>query len=917
MGCEVIEVDPFLNQIFYTFKNVPSPLEQFCLIYNALSKSEDPDLQRYLKGKGRRVLELTDQLNSYFSTYGRSGAHLFDISSETINWQHSILKEIFVQGPWKLPSQLEKLCKGDLPSNPVYCFGVDFTPLWSLIFAIPNIEIFLFSPCQDFWEDLCSYRERKKMVQYLKKRGVSEEISSEMDSYLREGPQLLANLGKVGRKTLKILNSYDLNIEEIYPEIPRSSLLKSLQSDLLNFKNCENLQKDGSIQVFLTGSSPLKEIECLRDEILKLQIPFHEIVVLSPNIEPFVPLIEFVFEGLIPYRISGFDISSQSSFKQGLDRILSLSSSRWSKEDILTLFETPSFYRKKGWDEGQIEIFEKWIESASIHWGIDYNHRNEILVNTLGEGNFEDHGSWEKGLDSLLDTLIYLRPRQVNPDQFKELLSALLTLQELSLRGEKTMPLWADCLEKIAEEFLFVDGSSEADSAAQSGFIQFIQDLRKCRVEETFSLPVIQSLMNRPCYGQIHGSHLHAVQFSPIDQGSLLPAKALFLIGMDEESFPRSQNGSSLDLLKGKGLGRADEDRYLFLQTLFSAKESLRISFGHLSQDEGKPVGPSLLVQELMSALPFDITTVYRPFLNESSQKKVSFWPQKTNVSLPKGEIILPISELRQLARHPWKFYLQKVHGMYLTDRIEQSFALQKGALLRSTIEKPIEDVFANSYLPFGKVGEALQLEITEKALQWQTQLNEWDLKPFSLILKMNCESKKWEDNALILPPLEVDLPGLKVHLIGEIQQVSLKGLISTQEDNVAGLLKVWPEALIAGLKLEAPHIWMLKNGKCKNLEKLEEGIKAFVSYYFSALVAPSPLLPDWADPFLRKGVDDLAKKIEKGTLFEDPIVDWVLARTELPAAEELYQEWGPIFKETFGGLASLYPSRGKSDATV
>ena len=81
--------------------------------------------------------------------------------------------------------------------------------------------------------------------------------------------------------------------------------------------------------------------------------------------------------------------------------------------------------------------------------------------------------------------------------------------------------------------------------------------------------------------------------------------------------------------------------------------------------------------------------------------------------------------------------------------------------------------------------------------------------------------------------------------------------------------------------------------------------------------MAPSPLLPDWADPFLRKGVDDLAKKIEKGTLFEDPIVDWVLARTELPAAEELYQEWGPIFKETFGGLASLYPSRGKSDATV
>lgn len=877
MGLEFVEINHF-------YPLIPRSLELFCSVYRALGECQDPDLQSYLAGKEKRRIDLTEQLVSLFFTYGQYGKELF--KGEETGWQQTILKKLFVEGAYRMPVQ-----GGAVFPESLICFGIDYLPPihWEFLFRASSLSIYLFSPCQEFWEDVYSEREQRSLNRFWKKQRVSSESQTQLEEYLKEAPKILANWGKWGRETLKIFESYDLQVEELYPLLSPTSYLKQIQYDLLHFQETKQEKSDDSVQIFLTGSSRLKEIECLRDEILRLNVPFHEISVLAPNMEPYVPLIEFVFSDLIPYRISGFDLAPQSSFRQGLIRLSFLSSGRWDAEEILTLFETPSFYRKLRWDQEKLETFRSWINAAQIKWGWDGAHRKKTLSQHLGAKDYENLHSWETGLDRLLDSLIYLLPLQINADLFEEFLSVLNALKNFSCCGEKTLAEWAECLEKGAQEFLLPDPEDEADQAAQTAFHQWLRQLRMAPLEGLFPLSVIHRLLLRPISGQIHSSHLHGVRFAPLEEGAFIPATALFLIGMDEESFPRLKSASSLNLLRKEKIPHsADRDRYALLQALFSARDFLKISYCHLSEQEGKPVGPSLLIEEL----PLQARTVYNP---PAPKPKPHFfsWPNICESVLPEGEITLSFSDLKKLAQHPWKFYLQKVRGIYLNEPLATSFALQKSQALRSSLQLPLEEAVAKAKLPEGRFGEALKQEIHEKNCQWQSQLQEWQLHPFTLN-----------------EPILLEWDRLKVRLVGEIKGASEKGLICLNDDHIGGLLKVWPEALAVAICRNSPQVWMMKSGKIKNLENPHQSLKSFVEYYFRCLKAPSPLLPDWADSLLRKGLAEWEKSMQKGAAFEDPVLDWVTPRIESKPSSEIFEIWGPYLKETFASLISLYPRK-------
>lgn len=890
MGLKVLEIGQLFPFSLHS-------LELFCLIYSALLESKRPELISYLEGKRKRLLDLTGELSRLFTQYGQYDASLF--SGKGLNWQEEILQKIFVDGPWRLPVQQEFSLM-----DPVICFWIDELPpvYWQFLMKAPSLSIYLFSPCIEFWADLCSDRERKRLIGYWKKQGSAKKSRDQLDAYLREAPRTLANWGKLGRETLKIFDSFDLETQEFYPPLQPTTLLKQIQNDLLMFQETKQPKTDPSIKILRTGSSRLREIEALKEEILSLKVSYHEISVLAPDIEPYVPLIAFVFANDIPYRISGVDVAPQSSFRQGLIRLLRLSGGRWDAEEVLALFETPSFYKKQLWDPEMLEEYRFWIESAGIRWGLDAVHRQTVLQETLDSRVYEDQGSWEKGLDALLDALVYLKPLQINPDRFEQLISVLFALQKMDLKGEKTLLSWADSLEKAVEAFLAFDPEDEADAAAQNAFRDLLLDMRKITSQELFPFDVIQPFLIRPCKGQIHSSHLHAVHFASIEEGASLPAKALFLIGMDEESFPKVQLPSSLNLLRQKIVGQAERDRYLFLQAIFSAQEFLRISYSHLSADEGKPVGPSLLVQELLALTGSKISTVYQAAPRQEIKKSLS-WPKWGKIDFPEGEVTLSFSELRQLARHPWKFFLQKKHKIHLDEELEESFALKRGKLVREWMENPEE---LQTKFPLGIFGKAMELEIFEKGSEWKSQLEAWQIKPFSLYFKERCSKAEWEGSNYTSPPIEFSWDKLKVKLVGEIKQASEKGMISFHEDHIGGTVKIWPEALAVAHCFSASEIWMIRNGKNRSFENPYEHLKAFIEYYFHCLCAPSPLLPEWADLFLRKGV----KKLEQGPFFEDLAMQWVLARAEIPSPEEMVENWGPFLKKTFQGLIELYPLR-------
>lgn len=878
---------------------VPSPLtvtQMVCLVYGALGDSQHPELVSYLAGKKKRHLELTLQLCTLFKRYGEYGSSLF--KEKKAHWQHEILQKLFIDGPWKLPMQQQVQIR-----EPLICFGIDFLPpvYWQVLLHAPSVAIYLFSPCSDFWSDLSSVRERKKMNQYWKQGTVSQKSLDALEGYLTEAPKLLANWGRLGRETLKIFDHFSLDIEDLYPSLEPDCLLKQIQYDLLTFKETVSPPLDDSIKVILTGSSKLKELEALRDEILRLDLPYENIAVLAPDIEPYVPLIEFIFGDQIPYRIGTLDVASQSSFRQGLLRILEICSGRWSAEEILTLFETPAFYRKQKWNEEHLETYRSWIRSTGISWGKDADHRVSILGELFGVRHYDDRGSWQQGLDQLLDALVFLKPMQVSIELFESLIQIVTQLKELDLRGSKTLSDWADQIEQIVENFLMGDRESEVDLAAIRSLDQLLFELKSFESDRVFPLEVIQHLLLRPSKVQVRSGHLHAVQFASLEEAAQLPTKALFLLGMDEESFPRLPATTTLDLLPHKIPDIADRDRYLFLQALFSAGSFLRIIYGHLSPGEGKPVSPSILVQELLNVTGKGIVTEYRG-ADRPNWKKTFPWPLLQETPLAEGDLVVSLPELSQLARHPWKFFLHKRHGIYLNDPLEETFAIQKGKSLRSYFIKgaPIK-------WPPGLFGKAMEIEVAERAKEIEERFELWNLKPFSLILQEGCKAPYWEGDHYIVPSIEIQWEKLTVNLVGEVKQASLKGFISFNDDTIGGTLKHWPEILVVAIALNAPQVWMAKNGKSKAIEAPEKSLKAFLEYYFQSLDSPSPLLPDWADALLRKGASELESKMKKKPLFQDPTFEWVLAAVELPEGEKIYQSWAPFLQQTFGELAQLY----------
>lgn len=994
MGLKILTVSEGLSWLLQKSASasaIPNRLELFTWIYTQLAETQDPSLQLYLEGKKGRLGDLSQQLTTLFCQYGQWEAALFSEDKEPGNWQEELLKKLSKETPWRLPVQvLPHAAPAQIDS--LHCFCLEGIPslFWNYFLSHTPVSIYQFSPCMHFWEDVCSDRERRNLTRYWKKKKASSARQKDLETYLRDAPSLLANWGKVGRQTLKELGRWELSIEEVYASLPTTSrsLLQTLQADLLDYEIPLEprpfVSQDRSIQIALCGSSRLREIEVLRDQILSLHqeqgIAFSDMVVLAPQLDPYVPLIEWIFQDPstpLPFRIYGVDCSSQSSVYQGLMRILALANGRWEKEDLLALLETPAFYRKQGWDAETVERLREWLMQSPVQWGLDATHRKKCVQDTIGETKeVLLQGCWEQALDRWLQQTIFLFPQETlqkkerftldDFESFLEIFQNLKTDLAPFRQTQETLLSWANRLQQLVEKYLAFDTKSEADSAFSQSFLTLLQTLRKAEQKTPFQqqsplfpFQAIHSFLTQSGSGQIQGAYLHAVRIACLEEGAGIPAKALFLIGMDELQFPRMQIPSSLDLLRHKKSAlpeRADLDRYLFLKALFSASDFLRISYNHLSPEEGKEVGPSLVVQELLSYIdrtfssgkesvssqlqitPPSLSFDHRCFSKEhpswrsyakrdyetakafyEGKQSPHLWPQikkPPSVALSASTITLSIRELAQFARHPWRYALQKEQGIFLDESLKSSFPLQKAKILRASLTQPLADVFkqADDLLPSGLLGEALRLDIEEKAQEWQESLQEWEVKE---LFSLSYRDQAGRTAERVQAPLEMELEeGCRVRLIGEITLVSSQGLITTAEDSLAGALRIWPEALIVALTLQAPHIHFLKTGKKRQIEDPEHCLKQFLRYFLSCRAHPSLLLPDWAEALLRKGAAEWEKKwqaTQSGHFqIEDPVAQWVLARIEPFDSAEVFAAWHPYLKELFEGFLSLYPTRAK-----
>ena len=328
----------------------------------------------------KKVRLLSLRLAEVFHDYGRVGKQLFRTIPEKDRWQQSLWEKLErTYEYWNYPFRKLSVPKNTEPPENVqiHLFTINqLTPLHHRYLShidklIPTAH-YVISPCQQFWSDIVSDKERAHMEKRLIREGIDDKQIVELDEYLTDTNPLLANLGKLGRSQARLLEGNESEVFERYAipasieEYPRYAnilaedlvqrpdtlltVLKLLQTDLLVLKNPDSDEKisfdsdDSSVQLHAVPKST-REIDVaynlLLEAMMEKGVKPEAIAVIVPDIREYLPDIHSVFGALdsqIPYHIISNENALKNPTIRGFLELLAIANSRWEATKILSLF---------------------------------------------------------------------------------------------------------------------------------------------------------------------------------------------------------------------------------------------------------------------------------------------------------------------------------------------------------------------------------------------------------------------------------------------------------------------------------------------------------------------------------------------------------------------------------------------------
>lgn len=595
-------------------------------------------------------------------------------------------------------------CVEPLPTR-VMVFGVSALPqqvLEALALLSEHCQVVLFvhNPCEQYWADLVEDKHLLEVELRNRQRHLTaEQDALQDDLFASAEPErthsLLAAWGKQGRDFISLLYRYDHpekykhlfengQVDVFYHQMP-TTVLEYLQQDILTLTPpCEEPREwhenDYSLR-FSVGHSPQREVEILQDYLLGLfnresDLAPRDVVVMVPNIEAYAPYIEATFGQLpstdpryLPYSIGDRSLGATLSMTQALDTLLSLPSSRFSNTEILDLLNVPAVQARFELTPTDVNLLERWVNAAGIRWGLTGEQRAH-----LGVPEFEQN-TWLFGLRRMLagylmgetalwqsiapyDEITGLDARVAG--QLAHLLDRLNQYWHL-LRGKHTPDAWGDVLGQLLSDFFLPQEAAETilDTGLRQNLSLWQDTCREAEFAEEVPLlvarlPIDETLENEgPSQRFLVGS----ISFCTLMPMRSIPFRHVCLLGMNDGDYPRQQPAMSFDLMRayvdGSSLyrpgdrARRDDDRYLFLEALLSARDSLYISWVGRSQQDNTERPPSVLVAQLRDAIEL-------------------YWQQGTSEKLTVEHAVQPFSE---------RYYVQG------EDRLPASYAKEWFAL--------------------------------------------------------------------------------------------------------------------------------------------------------------------------------------------------------------------------------------------
>lgn len=517
-----------------------------------------------------------------------------------------------------------------------------------------QVMIFATNPCRHYWGDLV---EGKHLLQGEYRRIAERKTPADfnLEDLHAHGHPLLASWGKQGRDFLHLLDEHDepdryrqlfnRHSIDLYNEPASNGLLQQIQSDILDLRSLQERkgqhspidpETDHSLQ-FLIAHSPQREVEILHDQLLDSfeqarqrgeSLNPRDILVMVPDINLYAPHIHAVFGSYatrpgeprdprqLPYHISDQSQRRQNTLLIALETLLKLPELRFTVSQLSDLLDTPAIRARFGLAEADLPALRRWIAGANIRWGLDATQRGTLKLPPI------DQNSWSFGLRRMLlgyaagddscwhaiegyDEVAGLEAALVGP-----LLRLLENLEHARLLLEQKYDSegWLLCIEQLLG-LLFVESSPEDQWAIDrlQQQLEQLHDIWQSAGLEHSLLPL--DVVREELLAGLDETSLSqkflggSINFATLMPMRAIPFKQLWLLGMNDRDYPRRSQHSDFDLMvhdyRPGDRSRREDDRYLFLEALLSARDRLVISWVGRDIRDNSEKPASVLVNQL------------------------------------------------------------------------------------------------------------------------------------------------------------------------------------------------------------------------------------------------------------------------------------------------------------------------------
>lgn len=748
-----------------------------------------------------------------------------------------------------------------------------------------SVVYFILSPCMMFWSDICSDKEVARLEKRFFPKSEEEERAYRL--LLKDRSPLLANYGQVGRDFAHLLDESFSHAKEAYlgiglqvrpealsvraQEIPAPTHLQLLQNNLLLLEEIRKPKElDASLQLH-QAPTLFRELDVLKQQIAA-QKP-KSVHVFAPDIERYRPSIERLFHKE-QYQIFSKKQDDVPLFFSLLDQ----HRTRWSGGSFYDLFTSDQISRKLEYDPADLYP----LLECNFIWGYDEKQRQVCLA---------DEGLSYQASGSDVGTFISFKQQVIN----------LWTNGELPIEVGRALGIFVDRVEKL---FHLFDGwrtkkvaISEWGALFDSLYLEYFEPeevmtalfvaLKKKKEPALVSFHDAKELLRVELEEQLRREEplLQApILFSTFGIMRAIPADMVCLIGMQEQEFPQE-----------------DQDPYLFIEAILSARKCLYMSYQGYSFEERVALEPCRCITDCITT-----STVHR------IDREVAYIPKQRQefhiTSKPAREKsdIVTCRFLDRVAYSPLAPYFQETRGLYLSAYKKDSFHLpqiaRRAAFLpqheaRAFFEKEV------SALPLALKLATLAL-LEEQHAYWNSQAASLGIDPDHMLkieLAIQCEKVEeiqphvWRVPAITLPD--------GTSLTGSLSSIHGGGVISFDEESKKSLAKLWPKLLIVqvlSLRGDLPlsrncHFLKGATTACTPVTDPVEQLLRYVRYSERCKDTPSLLYPEL--------IPQIEKELQPPHTFEesfDPYFNFFLEQQDPGYLEKAWSGWRQLVEELF-----------------